>query len=364
MNNTAQASGRPDDMVVTRWVQEALDDSKTLKELNRVGDRSLSQLDSKLCLAMTAMLTRAGEKARHTRGTMDRFVLECSRKGRITRGRQLVHLTLENSKTVDQSGAVCCLSHLGNVNIENEDLHGLLTKWDVALDGLSGGRPQEVLLRDTLYNNIKDSPSMSDDVGCYDRLPKNRPDRSRDKLLEFVEAAIATKRQWHNFLERDALMAGKLKAKSAGISAAPAKAAPAKAAPKRGAGTACRLHFTTGQCKWGDNCRFAHTAKSDEQKKAVAKFFAKRADSSVTAAPVTPKAQEGAPQPKSEAKAKGRERSPSREPRDRAKQSPCWHSTWEAGVRTETSADTRTRHQAGRRWKLGGSAKLLARRSP
>ncbi len=147
---------------------------------------------------------------------------------------------------------------------------------------------------------------MVDDARHYDRLPKNHADRTYDKLVEFVEAVITTKRQRHNIVERDALMSGKLKTKATAIPAAPAKAAAApKGAGRGGAGgvsplatatAVCRMHFTTGQCKWGHGCRFAHTAKSKEQKEAVAKFFAKYGgDSSVPAAPVTPKAKEGAP---------------------------------------------------------------------
>jgi hypothetical protein len=159
----------------TTWRSRA----KTSDELNNVGDMSVTQLDSKLCLAMPAMLNRAGKKARDVRAKSDRFMLEHARKGRITRGRQIAQLVLDWLKTVDQSAAVCCLGHLGDVNTVNEDPQGFLTRWNIVLDGLPGGRPNDLLLRDS----------------------------TRDKLLEFVEAVITTKRQRHNMLERDALMA-------------------------------------------------------------------------------------------------------------------------------------------------------------
>jgi hypothetical protein len=114
----------------------------------------------------------------------------------------------------------------------------------------------------------------------------------------------------------------------------PAKAGSAKAAAKGGGGggsppatsaTVCRLRDATGKCKWGDGCKFAHAATNDDQKKAVAKYFVKHAESNVVAAPVTPKAKESAPAQKAEAKGKGKGRSQSRELRDRAKKSPRWH---------------------------------------
>ncbi len=46
LDNLAQASGKPDDQVVMKWVQEALDDSKSFDALGEVGDMSLTQLDS------------------------------------------------------------------------------------------------------------------------------------------------------------------------------------------------------------------------------------------------------------------------------------------------------------------------------
>ncbi len=252
LNNLAQASGRLDDQVVMKWAQEALDDSKSFDDLGEV----------KLGLAMDAMLTRAGDKARDIRDKLNRHMLENARKGRVLRGRQLVQLMLECLKTVDQSEAAHCLTHLAEVAIVNDDLQGFLTKWNLVLDGLSGGRPNEVLLRDTFYNKIKDSPSMTDDTRYYDRLPKNHADRTYDKLVEFVEAVITTKRQRYTILERDALMSGKLKTKAAAIPAAPAKAILApKGAGKGGSGgvsppgttntTMCRVHFTIGQCKRG-----------------------------------------------------------------------------------------------------------------
>jgi hypothetical protein len=146
LNNLVQASGRPDDMVVMKWVQEALGDSKTFEELSDVGDMSLTQLDSKLCLAMTAMLTRAGVKAKDIRDKLNRHMLDNARKGQVMRGRQLAQLMLECLKTVDQSEAVYCLTHLADVAIVNDDLQGFLTKWNLVLDGLSGWSTQRVAI--------------------------------------------------------------------------------------------------------------------------------------------------------------------------------------------------------------------------
>ncbi len=334
LNNVVQASAGPDDTVVMKWIQEALDDSATFDALNSVGDISLTQLDSKLCSSMTAMLNRAGDEARWVKDRADRHLLEHAKQGRIRRGRQLVHLLLDSLKTVDQTEVARCLGHLGNVVLENDDLHGFLAKWNIVLDGLSGGRPADVLLRDTLDNKIRDSPSMVEDRRRYDRLTKDLPDRTYEKLVEVVEAVITTKRQRHNISERDALMMSTKKTTSFAVPAVPAKAGPAKATAKGSGGgvsppatstTARRLRFTTGKRKWGDNCEFPRVITNERQKEAVAKFFVRYAEPKVVAAPVTPKAKESTPAPKSEAKGKGRGRSQSREPRERTKKSPCWH---------------------------------------
>jgi hypothetical protein len=91
LNNLAQASGRPDDQVVMKWVQEALNDLKSFDDLGEVGDMSLTQLDSKLGLAMNAMLIRSGEKSRDIRDNLNRHMLDYARKGRVLRGRQIAH---------------------------------------------------------------------------------------------------------------------------------------------------------------------------------------------------------------------------------------------------------------------------------
>ncbi len=163
LNNLVQASGRPDDLVVIKWVQEAVGDTKSFEELGDVGDMSLTQLDSKLCLAMTAMLTRAGDKSKDIRDKLRRHMLDNARKSRVTRGRQVAKLTLECLKTADQLEAVCCLTHLGDVSIVNEDLQSFLTKWNLVLDGLSGGRPNELLSRDTFYNKIKEPRPVAEE---------------------------------------------------------------------------------------------------------------------------------------------------------------------------------------------------------
>jgi hypothetical protein len=128
------------------------------------------------------------------------------------------------------------LRHLGNIVLESDDLHGFLTKRSIVLDGLSGGRPAPVLLRDTLYNKIRDSPSMASETPYYDRLTEDHPDRTHEKLVEFVEAVITTKRQRHNITERDALMMSKIRTRAVAVPAVPAKAGSAKAAVKGGGG--------------------------------------------------------------------------------------------------------------------------------
>jgi hypothetical protein len=185
-------------------------------------------------------------------------LLEFAKQGRILRGRQLVHLLLDSLKTVDQTEAAHCLGHLGNIVLESDDLRGFLTKRSIVLDGLSGGRPAPVLLRDTLHNKIRDNPSMAEDTRYHDRLTKDHPDRTSEKLVEFVEAVMTTKRQRHNITERDALMMSKILTKAVAVPAVPAEAGSAKAAVKGGGGgvsppatsaTVCRLRFATGKRK-------------------------------------------------------------------------------------------------------------------
>jgi hypothetical protein len=88
----------------------------------------------------------------------------------VLRGRQLVFPLLDSLKTVDQTEAVHCLNHLGELVLESDALQGFLTKWNVILDGMSCGRPASVLLRDALYNKIRERPSMADDARYNDRF--------------------------------------------------------------------------------------------------------------------------------------------------------------------------------------------------
>jgi hypothetical protein len=65
--------------------------------------------------------------------------------------------------------------------------------------------------------------------------------------------------------------------------------------------------------------------RSEEQKRAVAKLFAKINEPNVVAAPVAPKAKQAAAKPNEESKGKGRGRSQSREPHEGSKKTPRWH---------------------------------------
>ncbi len=84
------------------------------------------------------------------------------------KGRQIVHLLLQNFKTFDNSEIVFGFDHLASI-VCGVDLHAFLSQWTKILENMSGELSNKSL-RDVFYRKIQGHKDLEMGINIYNRM--------------------------------------------------------------------------------------------------------------------------------------------------------------------------------------------------
>ena len=275
------------------WLQPALRQNPDIDALNDSGGQRFQSIDAKLSIALSNVISQAGDVARHVAIKLRLRTQASNRRSTFVMGREILAMILEHFRTPGQRETAFTMEHiiqsryLGDANIET-----FYEKWmEIVSNMMPEDVPQDDWLRDALYKKIRNSNLMMYDIKQYESWLEGDPRRTYQYLINAIERHIARIREDKHVAAREKYardFAG------GGRPTAPTPTAPAP-----------------------PDANAKAKAKANAKEKAAPKPKAKS-----DAAPVLP-----SPQPKQHAKGKGQGRkgkskSRSASPRDK-KKIPC-----------------------------------------
>eukprot|EP00435_Cladocopium_sp_Y103_P003555 s3878_g1.t1 len=277
------------------WLQPALQPEPDLDALNDSDGQRYQSIDAKLSIALSNVITQAGDVARHVATKLRLRTQANSRRGTFVMGREILAMILNHFRTPGQRETTLTMEHIVRSQyLGDNNIDVFYEKWvEMVSNMMPEDVPPDMWLRDALYKKIRGSNALMFDIKQYESWLENDPRKTYQHLLDCIERHIARVREDKHVAAREKYardFAG------AGRPGTPAPATPdpkadAKAKPK---------------------------AKAKEKAAAAPKAKAK-----AEAAPVLP-----SPQPKQHAKGKGKgkdrgkSKSRSASPRDK-KKIPC-----------------------------------------
>jgi len=310
------------------WLQPAIQPNPDLDALNDSDGQRFQSIDAKLSIALSNVITQAGDVARHVSMKLRLRTQAHCRRGTYVMGREILAMILNHFRTPGQRETAFTMEHiikaqyLGDANIE-----AFYEKWmEMVTNMMPEDIPPDDWLRDVMYKKIRNSHLLMFDIKQYESWIEGDPRKSYQHLLDVIERHITRIREDKHVAAREKY-ARDFAGGGKPTTPTPTTPAPSDANPKA-------------------------KAKAKAKEKAAPKAKAK-----VEAAPVLP-----SPQPKQHAKGKGkgknRGKSKSRSPSPRDKKKiPChFHfikKSCKKGKDCEYSHDQKTFDAS----KTGGSGK-------
>ena len=303
------------------WLQPALRQNPDIDALNDSGGQRFQSIDAKLSIALSNVISQAGDVARHVAIKLRLRTQASNRRATFVMGREILAMILEHFRTPGQRETAFTMEHiiqsryLGDANIET-----FYEKWmEIVSNMMPEDVPQDDWLRDALYKKIRNSNLMVYDIKQYESWMEGDPRRTYQYLINVIERHIARIREDKHVAAREKYardFAGggrptaptptapappdanaKAKAKAnAKEKAAPKPKAKSEAAPvlpspqpkqhAKGKGQGrkgksksrsasprekkkipCHFHFIKKSCKKGKDCEYSHDQKTFDASK-------------------------------------------------------------------------------------------------
>ena len=303
------------------WLQPALRQNPDIDALNDSGGQRFQSIDAKLSIALSNVISQAGDVARHVAIKLRLRTQASNRRATFVMGREILAMILEHFRTPGQRETAFTMEHiiqsryLGDANIET-----FYEKWmEIVSNMMPEDVPQDDWLRDALYKKIRNSNLMMYDIKQYESWMEGDPRRTYQYLINVIERHIARIREDKHVAAREKYardFAGggrptaptptapappdanaKAKAKAnAKEKAAPKPKAKSDAAPvlpspqpkqhAKGKGQGrkgksksrsasprekkkipCHFHFIKKSCKKGKDCEYSHDQKTFDASK-------------------------------------------------------------------------------------------------
>ena len=274
------ASGDLEHDAWTAWIAPTFAQSPDIDgALSNSGDIRFNSIDVKLASSLMVMMQNGGEQAREVLNEA-RLKMAKSCRGEtpsIMKGRQLLAMIVDSFRSASNTDLVYTIRHLYDLPYPGDaELVTFKAQWNEVLECMRPGDvPNDVALRDILYDKIRGSKLMMFDIHYYDSKQEPHPDKTYKYLIDTINKHIKIRREEKN---RDGRNQGLKHMNSRFKNMAlpteeqpdkPSKAAPApkpKAKPRSAADKKkipCRFHFGVGTtCNKGRDCEFNHNSQS------------------------------------------------------------------------------------------------------
>ena len=287
------------------WLQPALRQNPDIDALNDSGGQRFQSIDAKLSIALSNVISQAGDVARHVAIKLRLRTQASNRRATFVMGREILAMILEHFRTPGQRETAFTMEHiiqsryLGDANIET-----FYEKWmEIVSNMMPEDVPQDDWLRDALYKKIRNSNLMMYDIKQYESWLEGDPRRTYQYLIREDKHVAAREKYARDFAgggrptaptptapaPPDANAKAKAKA-NAKEKAAPKPKAKSDAAPvlpspqpkqhAKGKGQGrkgksksrsasprdkkkipCHFHFIKKSCRKGKDCEYSHDQK-------------------------------------------------------------------------------------------------------
>ena len=179
------------------WLQPALRQNPDIDALNDSGGQRYQSIDAKLSIALSNVISQAGDVARHVAIKLRLRTQASNRRATFVMGREILAMILEHFRTPGQCETAFTMEHiiqsryLGDANIET-----FYEKWmEIVSNMMPEDVPQDDWLRDALYKKIRNSNLMMYDIKQYESWLEGDPRRTYQYLINAIERHIARIRE-------------------------------------------------------------------------------------------------------------------------------------------------------------------------
>ena len=197
------ASGDLDHDAWTAWIAPTFAHAPDIDgSLSNSGDIRFNSIDVKLASALMTMMQNGGEQAREVLNEA-RLKMAKSCRGEtpsIMKGRQLLAMIVDSFRSASNTDLVYTIRHLYDLPYPGDaDLVTFKSQWNEVLECMRPGDvPNDVALRDILYDKIKGSKLMVFDIHYYDSKQESHEDKTYQYLIDMINRHIKIRREEKN----------------------------------------------------------------------------------------------------------------------------------------------------------------------
>ena len=208
--NIVAASGDLDHDAWTSWIAPTFKLSPDIEgDLAGSGDVRYNSVDVKLASALMAMMQNGGDQAREVLNEARLKMAKGCRGGTptILKGRQLLAMIVDSFRSASNTDLVFTIRHLYDLPYPGDnDLVTFKSQWNEVLECMRPGDvPNDVALRDILYDKIRNSKLMVFDLHYYESKEETHVDKTYKYLMDTISKHIKLRREEKN---RDAQKQG------------------------------------------------------------------------------------------------------------------------------------------------------------
>ena len=149
-----------------------------------------------------AMMQNGGEQAREVLNEA-RLKMAKTCRGEtpsIMKGRQLLAMIVDSFRSASNTDLVYTIKHLYDLPYPGDgDLVTFKSQWNEVLECMRPGDvPNNIALRDILYDKIKNSKLMAFDIHYYDSKQESHEDKTYQYLIDMMSKHIIMRREEKN----------------------------------------------------------------------------------------------------------------------------------------------------------------------
>ena len=197
------ASGDLEHDAWTAWIAPTFAQSPDIDgALSNSGDIRFNSIDVKLASSLMVMMQNGGEQAREVLNEA-RLKMAKSCRGdtpSIMKGRQLLAMIVDSFRSASNTDLVYTIRHLYDLPYPGDaELVTFKAQWNEVLECMRPGDvPNDVALRDILYDKIRGSKLMMFDIHYYDSKQEPHPDKTYKYLIDTINKHIKIRREEKN----------------------------------------------------------------------------------------------------------------------------------------------------------------------
>ena len=179
------------------WLQHATRPNPDLDLLNDSGGQRFQSIDAKLSIALSNVITQAGDAARHVSIKLRLRTQQHSRRGTYVMGREILAMILEHFRTPGQRETAFTMEHIVSMRyLGDQHLEVFYEKWmEVVSNMMPDDVPPDDWLRDALYKKVRNSNLMMFEIKQYESWMEGDHRRTYRYLLDIIERHISRIRE-------------------------------------------------------------------------------------------------------------------------------------------------------------------------